>query len=52
MDKLDTLVTERLNTDLLQSDPVDYVFDRGTGDPHQEIGGTMVTLAAQIAAAQ
>jgi len=25
---------------------VDYVFDRPIGDPHQEMGGVMVTLAA------
>lgn len=25
---------------------VDYVFDRAKGDPHQEVGGVMVTLAA------
>lgn len=25
---------------------VDYVFDRPIGEPHQEVGGTMVTLAA------
>lgn len=25
---------------------VDYVFDRDVGDPHQETGGVMVTLAA------
>ena len=25
---------------------VDYVFNRGVGDPHQELGGVMVTLAA------
>lgn len=25
---------------------VDYVFDRPTGDLHQEVGGVMVTLAA------
>jgi NTP pyrophosphatase (non-canonical NTP hydrolase) len=25
---------------------VDYVYDRKKGDPHQELGGVMVTLAA------
>lgn len=25
---------------------VDYVFNRGIGEPHQEVGGVMVTLAA------
>lgn len=25
---------------------VDYVFDRDAGEPHQEVGGVMVTLAA------
>lgn len=25
---------------------VDYVFNREAGDPHQEVGGTMITLAA------
>lgn len=25
---------------------VDYVFGRGVGEPHQEVGGVMVTLAA------
>lgn len=25
---------------------VDYVFSRPVGDPHQEIGGVMITLAA------
>lgn len=25
---------------------VDYVFSRAVGDPHQEVGGVMVTLAA------
>lgn len=25
---------------------VDYVFSRPTGEPHQELGGVMVTLAA------
>lgn len=25
---------------------VDYVFNRPTGEPHQEVGGTMITLAA------
>lgn len=25
---------------------VDYVFDRHLGEPHQEVGGVMVTLAA------
>ena len=25
---------------------VDYVFNRDIGDPHQEVGGVMVTLAA------
>lgn len=29
---------------------VDYVFGREPGDPHQEVGGTMVTLAALLAA--
>jgi hypothetical protein len=30
---------------------VDYVFSRPVGDPHQELGGTMVTLAALAQAA-
>lgn len=29
---------------------VDYVFERPAGEPHQEVGGTMVTLAALLAA--
>lgn len=29
---------------------VDYVFGRDAGDPRQEVGGTMVTLAALVAA--
>lgn len=29
---------------------VDYVFRREAGDPPQEVGGTMVTLAASVAA--
>ncbi|TIN05569.1 MAG: hypothetical protein E5Y14_32750 [Mesorhizobium sp.] len=29
---------------------VDYVFGREAGDPQQEVGGTMVTLAALVAA--
>ena len=29
---------------------VDYVFGRDVGEPHQEVGGTMVTLAALVAA--
>lgn len=29
---------------------VDYVFGREAGDLHQEVGGTMVTLAALVAA--
>jgi hypothetical protein len=29
---------------------VDYVFGRDIGEPHQEVGGTMVTLAALVAA--
>ena len=31
---------------------VDYVFNRAVGEPHQEVGGTMVTLAALCSAAQ
>ena len=31
---------------------VDYVFNRDVGEPHQEVGGTMVTLAALCSAAQ
>lgn len=31
---------------------VDYVFARESGDPAQEIGGTMVTLAALASASQ
>lgn len=27
-------------------DLVDYVYGRDVGEPHQEVGGTMVTLAA------
>ncbi len=30
---------------------VDYVFDRPVGEPHQEVGGVMVTLAALCLAA-
>jgi len=30
---------------------VDYVFGRPVGDPHQEVGGVMVTLAALCNAA-
>ena len=30
---------------------VDYVFDREIGEPHQEVGGVMVTLAALCLAA-
>lgn len=30
---------------------VDYVFDRKAGDPHQEVGGVMVTVAALCLAA-
>ncbi|WP_209010208.1 hypothetical protein [Labrenzia sp. THAF35] len=30
---------------------VDYVFDRPIGEPHQEVGGVMVTLAALCLAA-
>jgi len=30
---------------------VDYVFGRDIGDPHQEVGGVMVTLAALCLAA-
>ena len=29
---------------------VDYVFDRQPGNPHQEVGGVMVTLAAHCVA--
>jgi len=30
---------------------VDYVYDRPLGEPHQEVGGVMVTLAALCLAA-